>query len=120
MLGSQSGGTTRSGGQSTGSNRGNNAGNTIAIFPFGVFDKDAIVQLMGSGNLPLKSLRNDDTRAIVLTPESGIVTYIATYEAKTTFEVFVTTIYAKLRVGEKVYSISKLLCKKQFNSSTSS
>ena len=51
--------------------------NAIAIVPFGVFDKGAIVKLMGSGNSPFKSMRVDDTKAIVLTPESGIATYKA-------------------------------------------
>lgn len=67
--------------------------------PFGIFDKNAIVQQMGSANSNFKSSRIDDTRAIVLTPESGIVTYKATYEKgdKKAFEVFVTTVYAKVR-----------------------
>ena len=71
----------------------------IAIVPFGIFDKNAIVQQMGSANSNFKSSRIDDTRAIVLTPESGIVTYKATYEKgdKKAFEVFVTTVYAKVR-----------------------
>jgi hypothetical protein len=77
------------------------ADNAIAIVPFGVFDKRAIVQLMGSGNSPFKSARIDDTKAIVLTPESGLVTYKATYEVlkegkKNISEVFVTTVYAKI------------------------
>src|SRR5215216_4753397 len=54
--------------------------NAMAIVPFGIFDKKAIVQQMGSANSQFKSSRIDDTRAIVLTPESGIVTYKATYE----------------------------------------
>jgi Domain of unknown function (DUF4440) len=65
---------------------------------FGIFDKEAIVQQMGSANSQFKSSGIDDTRAIVLTPESGIVTYKATYtkDDQTTFQVFVTTVYAKI------------------------
>lgn len=73
--------------------------NAMAIVPFGVFDKEAIVQQMGSVNSQFKSSRIDDTRAIVLTPESGIVTYKATYEKQDSdiiSEVFVTTVYAKI------------------------
>lgn len=71
----------------------------IAIVPFGRFDKKAIVEQMGSGHSPFKSVRVDDTQAIVLTPESGVVTYKATYqqEDKTLLEVFVTTVYAKIK-----------------------
>jgi len=73
--------------------------NAVAIVPMGSFDKKTIVQQMGSANSQFKSSRIDDTKAIVLTPESGIVTYKATYEKedKTTFEVFVTTVYAKIK-----------------------
>jgi hypothetical protein len=74
----------------------------MAIVPFGVFDKAAIVQQMGSSNSPFKSSKIEDTKAIVLTPESGIVTYKATYniskEGKNnSFTVFVTTVYAKIK-----------------------
>ena len=75
------------------------ADDAIAIVPFGVFNKKAIVDQMGSGHSPFKSLRVDNTQAIVLTPESGLVTYKATYEQedKTQLEVFVTTVYAKIK-----------------------
>ena len=70
----------------------------IAIVPIGIFDKKAIVQQMGSANSQFKSSQIDDTKAIVLTPESGIVTYKATYikADQTSFEVFVTTVYSKI------------------------
>lgn len=71
----------------------------IAIVPFGVFNKDALVQQMGSSNSPFQSKRIDDTRVIVLSPESGIVTYKATYESKSDqkeFTVFVTTVYSRI------------------------
>ena len=77
------------------------ADNAIAVVPFGVFDKKAIVHLMGSGDSPFKSVKIEDTKAVVLTPESGIVTYKATYEilkegTKNISVVFVTTVYAKI------------------------
>jgi Domain of unknown function (DUF4440) len=71
----------------------------VAIVPVGVFDKKAIVQQMSVPNSPFKSVGIDDTKAIVLTPESGIVTYKATYARadQSTFQVFVTTVYAKVK-----------------------
>ncbi|HMF71672.1 MAG TPA: nuclear transport factor 2 family protein [Flavitalea sp.] len=71
--------------------------NAVAIVPIGVFDKKDIVQQMGSGKSQFKSSKIEDTKAIVLTPESGIVTYKATYqkEENTSYEVFVTTVYVK-------------------------
>lgn len=72
--------------------------NAIAIVPIGVFDKKAIVEQMGSKNSQFKSSKIEDTKAIVLTPESGVVTYKATYQKKdkSNYEVFVTTVYAKI------------------------
>ena len=74
------------------------ADNAIAIVPIGIFDKKAIVEQMGSPNSQFKSSTISDTKAIVLTPESGIVTYKATYQKqdKTSYEVFVTTVYSKI------------------------
>ena len=71
--------------------------NAIAIVPFGVFDKKAIVNQMGSSNSPFKSSKIEDTKAIVLTPESGIVTYKATFQKQdnSAYDVFVTTVYSK-------------------------
>jgi hypothetical protein len=71
----------------------------LAIVPAGIFKKEDIVKQMGSGHSQFKSTGIDDTQAIVLTPESGIVTYRAIYEKgdKSTFEVFVTTVYAKIK-----------------------
>lgn len=73
----------------------------IAIVPFGVFNKATIVQQMGSGNSQFKSTRIEDTKAIVLTSDSGIVTYKAIYEREkgnhdTEYAVFVTTVYARV------------------------
>ena len=69
----------------------------IAIVPLGVFDKKAIVEQMGSTNSQFKSSKISDTKAIV-TPESGIVTYRATFSkpGKANHEIFVTTIYSKI------------------------
>jgi hypothetical protein len=76
-------------------------GNAIAIVPFGVFDKAAIVKQMGSANSQFKSSKIEDTKAIVPTPESGLVTYKAIYEKQregtnNSYSVFVTTVYAKI------------------------
>ena len=70
----------------------------MAVVPGGVFDKKAIIKQMGSPNSQFRSTGVNDTKAIVLTSESGIITYKATYEKedKSTFEVFVTTVYAKI------------------------
>lgn len=72
--------------------------NAVAIVPIGVFNKKAIVEQMGDKNSPFKSSKIEDTKAMVLTPESGIVTYKATYQKKdnSDYEVFVTTVYAKI------------------------
>jgi len=73
------------------------ADDAIAVVPFGIFDKKAIVKLM-AGDSPFRSLQVEDTQVIELTPESGVVTYRATFKAdgKPESTVFVTTIYAKI------------------------
>ena len=70
----------------------------VAIVPVGVFNKKAIVEQMGSKNSQFKSSKVEDTKAIVLTSETGIVTYKATFQKqdKSEYVVFVTTVYAKL------------------------
>ncbi|MGE5702648.1 MAG: nuclear transport factor 2 family protein [Clostridia bacterium] len=73
----------------------------IAVVPFGVFTKEDIVKQMSAGHSRFKSSRIEDTKAIVLTPQSGIVTYKATFEQindgiTTTSSVFVTTVYAEI------------------------
>jgi hypothetical protein len=71
--------------------------NAIAVVPVGVFDKKAIVSQMGAANSMFKSSKIEDTRAIVLTDKSGIVTYKAFYNTeKGESAVFVTTVYAKV------------------------
>jgi ketosteroid isomerase-like protein len=75
------------------------ADDAIAVVPFGIFDKQAVVQQM-SGDSPFRSLHVDDTRAVVLNRDAGLVTYKATFEStdsdKKTFQVFVTTVYARI------------------------
>jgi hypothetical protein len=64
----------------------------IAVTPHGVFGKRAIIQQMSSPESSFRSTAIEDTRAIALTPESGLVTYKATFGARS---VFVTTVYVK-------------------------
>jgi len=74
------------------------ADDAIAVVPFGIFNKEQIVDLM-AGDSPFRSLQVNDTQAIVLTPDSGYVTYRATFPAngdKPASSVFVTTIYKKI------------------------
>lgn len=75
------------------------ADNAIAIVAFGIFTKEAIVQQMASPNSAFRSIKIEDTRVMVLSPDSGVVTYKATFESMKDgkpFDVFVTTIYAKI------------------------
>jgi hypothetical protein len=64
----------------------------IAIVPFGVFDKAAIVAQMSSPKSAFRSTAIEDTRALALTADTGLVTYKATYP---TGQVMVTTVYVK-------------------------
>jgi hypothetical protein len=71
----------------------------IAVVPFGVFNKEAIVQQMSSPNSAFKSVSISETAVKVFNKESGAVTYRATFESsldKTLFDVFITTVYAKI------------------------
>ena len=75
------------------------ADHAIAVVPFGIFTKEAIVQQMASPNSAFRSTKIEDTRVMVLSEDSGVVTYKATFESMKDgkpFEVFVTTIYAKI------------------------
>ena len=76
------------------------AENAIAVVPFGVFNKAAIIEQMASPDSAFRSRKIEDTRVMVLTDESGVVTYKATFENVkdgNSFDVFVTTIYAKIK-----------------------
>lgn len=71
----------------------------IAVAPCGIYDKKAIIRQMGTSASSLKNIGLSDTKTIVLTAESGIVTYKAQYEHATTrqhLEMYVTTVYAKI------------------------
>lgn len=71
----------------------------VAITPYGVFDKEAIVVQMSSPQWSFASEAVDDTRAIVLSEDSGVVTYRATYPPAEPGGkprvVFVTTVYQR-------------------------
>jgi hypothetical protein len=77
----------------------------IAITPYGVFDKEAIVAQMSSPQSSFASESVDDTRAIVLSKDSGLVTYRATYPPAepggNPRVVFVTTVYQRGPAGWK-------------------
>jgi len=77
----------------------------LAITPYGVFDKEAIVAQMSSPQSSFASDAIDDTRAVVLTDDSGVVTYRATYPPNAPGEkprvVFVTTVYKRFADGWK-------------------
>jgi ketosteroid isomerase-like protein len=72
----------------------------IAIVPIGVIGKEQIIRAMSDNKGAFKSKRIEDTKAIVLSPESGVVTYKATFERPGTpseeFSMLVTTVYSKI------------------------
>lgn len=70
----------------------------IAITPYGVFDKAAIVAQMSSPSSSFASDAIDDVRAIELSDSSGVVTYRASYPSG---DVMVTTVYRKDDEGWK-------------------
>jgi ketosteroid isomerase-like protein len=77
------------------------ADNAVAVVPIGVLNKEAIVEQMGSENSSFQSSKIEDVRVTELTPESGIVTYKATFDSRpedipAPAEVYVTTVYAKI------------------------
>jgi len=75
------------------------ADTAIAVAPSGVYNKEEIIQQMTSSNAYFKSIAVRDTKTIVLSAESGIVTYKAVYEnlsTKQQVEMFVTTVYARI------------------------
>lgn len=75
------------------------ADTAIAIAPCGIYNKAAIIKQMDDSGSQFKNTGLCDTKTIVLTAESGIVTYKAQYEhllTKYQMEVFVTTVYAKI------------------------
>jgi hypothetical protein len=72
--------------------RGYLADDAVAVLPAGVFDKDAVIAALGAPRVPFQSSAIEDTRVMVLGPDTGIVTYRATFGDQV---VFVTTVYAR-------------------------
>jgi hypothetical protein len=72
------------------------ADDAVAITPYGVFDKEAVVAQMGSTASSFMSESVDDVRAVELSPTSGVVSYRARYAARGELpatSVYVTTVY---------------------------
>lgn len=76
------------------------ADDAIAIVPVGILGKEQIIRAMSDGKGAFKSRSITDTQAIVLSSDSGVVTYKATFERpgspEELFSMFVTTAYAKI------------------------
>ena len=74
----------------------------IGVTPFGVFDKQQILQAMKDGK-SFRSKRVEDERAVPLGVDAGLVTYRATFEAPDGGEVvfFVSTLYRRFADGWK-------------------
>jgi ketosteroid isomerase-like protein len=80
------------------------ADDAVAITPYGVFDKAAVVAQMGSTSSSFKSESVDDVRAVELSPTSGVVSYRANYAARgdaPATSVYVTTVYRRDADGWK-------------------
>lgn len=75
----------------------------MAITPYGVFGKEAIVAQMSAPRSSFASDAIDDTRAFVLSDDSGLVTYRATFPPAEPGGdprvVFVTTAYKRYADG---------------------
>ena len=76
--------------------RGYLADDAVAVVPAGIFDKEQVVSAMAQGSA-FRSRNVQDVRATALSPESGLVTYRATFEGRDgkLSEVFVTTVYER-------------------------
>jgi hypothetical protein len=91
------------------------ADHAIGVTPFGVFDKQKILQGMKDG----KSFRSKsiaDEHALALGADAGLVTYRATFEAADgqDTEVFVSTLYRRFDDGWKgVFYQQTLLPRRQ-------
>lgn len=80
------------------------ADDAVAITPYGVFGKAAIISQMASPASPFKSESIDDERAVELSPTSGVVSYRANYaarESRPAYSVYVTTVYRRDSDGWK-------------------
>jgi hypothetical protein len=78
------------------------ANDAIGVTPFGVFNKQQILQGMKDGK-SFKSSKIEDSRAVALGDEAGLVTYRATFEVegRPAAEFFVSTLYRRFGDGWK-------------------
>jgi hypothetical protein len=72
--------------------RGYLADDAVAVLPAGVFDKAAVIAALGAPRVAFQASAIEDTRVMVLGPDTGIVTYRATFGDQV---VFVSTVYAR-------------------------
>jgi hypothetical protein len=78
------------------------ADDAIGVTPFGIFNKQQILQGMKDGK-SFKSSKIEDSRAVALGEEAGLVTYRATFEVegRPATEFFVSTLYRRFGDGWK-------------------
>jgi hypothetical protein len=74
----------------------------IGVTPFGVFNKQQILAGMKDGK-SFKSSKIEDTRAVALGEDAGLVTYRATFEVegRPATDFFVSTLYRRFDDGWK-------------------
>ena len=74
----------------------------IGVTPFGVFDKQQILAAMKDGK-SFRSTKVEDTRALSLGDDAGLVTYRATFATASgqATEFFVSTLYRRFDDGWK-------------------
>jgi hypothetical protein len=78
------------------------ADDAIGVTPFGVFNKQQILEGMKDGK-SFKSSKIEDSRAVALGEDAGLVTYRATFEieGRPATEFFVSTLYRRFEDGWK-------------------
>jgi hypothetical protein len=78
------------------------ADNAIGVTPSGIFNKQQILDAMKEGK-SFKSSKIDDSRAVALGLDAGLVTYRATFErpGEPAVEMFVSTLYRRYHDGWK-------------------
>jgi hypothetical protein len=78
------------------------ADDAIGVTPFGVFNKQQILEGMKDGK-SFKSSKIEDSRAVALGEDAGLVTYRATFETegRPPTEFFVSTLYRRFEDGWK-------------------
>ena len=76
------------------------ADNAIGVTPGGIFSKQQILAAMKDGKF-FNSSKIDDSRAVALGPDAGLVTYRATFErpGEPAVEMFVSTLYRHYHDG---------------------